>query len=293
MPVSLPHIASGKVREIYEVDASRLLFVATDRISAYDVILNQAIPEKGRVLTGLSLHFFDLLDVPNHFLSTDLIAIDGLADHERADLEGRAMVVRRAEVIPVECVVRGYLYGSSWREYRDGGGPTTEHLPSGLRLADKLDEPIFTPATKAATGHDENITESQTRVMLGDELYEILRKTSIDIYLTASDYAAERGVILADTKFEFGFADDEVLLIDEVLTPDSSRYWPADSWQPGHDVPSYDKQYVREWLEATDWDKTPPPPDLPEDIVAGTTARYIQAYERITGRPFAEYRAAG
>ena len=293
MPVSLPHIASGKVREIYEVDASRLLFVATDRISAYDVILNQAIPEKGRVLTGLSLHFFDLLDVPNHFMSTDLIAIDGLADHERADLEGRAMVVRRAEVIPVECVVRGYLYGSSWREYRDGGGPATEHLPSGLRLADKLDEPIFTPATKAATGHDENITESQTRVMLGDELYEILRKTSIDIYLTASDYAAERGVILADTKFEFGFADDEVLLIDEVLTPDSSRYWPADSWQPGHDVPSYDKQYVREWLEATDWDKTPPPPDLPEDIVAGTTARYIQAYERITGRPYAEYRAAG
>jgi len=293
VPVSLPHIASGKVREIYEVDASRLLFVATDRISAYDVILNQAIPEKGRVLTGLSLHFFDLLDVPNHFLSTDLTAIDGLADHERADLEGRAMVVRRAEVIPVECVVRGYLYGSSWREYRDGGGPATEHLPSGLRLADKLDEPIFTPATKAATGHDENITESQTRVMLGDELYEILRKTSIDIYLTASDYAAERGVILADTKFEFGFADDEVLLIDEVLTPDSSRYWPADSWQPGHDVPSYDKQYVREWLEATDWDKTPPPPDLPEDIVAGTTARYIQAYERITGRPYAEYRAAG
>jgi phosphoribosylaminoimidazole-succinocarboxamide synthase len=293
VPVSLPHIASGKVREIYEVDASRLLFVATDRISAYDVILNQAIPEKGRVLTGLSLHFFDLLDVPNHFLSTDLTAIDGLADHERADLEGRAMVVRRAEVIPVECVVRGYLYGSSWREYRDGGGPATEHLPSGLRLADKLDEPIFTPATKAATGHDENITESQTRVMLGDELYEILRKTSIDIYLTASDYAAERGVILADTKFEFGFADDEVLLIDEVLTPDSSRYWPADSWQPGHGVPSYDKQYVREWLEATDWDKTPPPPDLPEDIVAGTTARYIQAYERITGRPFAEYQAAG
>ena len=293
MPVSLPHIASGKVREIFEVDASRLLFVATDRISAYDVILNQTIPEKGRVLTGLSLHFFDLLDVPNHFLSTDLTAIDGMADHERADLEGRAMVVRRAEVIPVECVVRGYLYGSSWREYRGGGGPTTEHLPSGLRLADKLDEPIFTPATKAATGHDENITESQTRAMLGDELYEILRKTSIDIYRTASDYAAERGVLLADTKFEFGFADDEVLLIDEALTPDSSRYWPADSWQPGHDVPSYDKQYVREWLEATDWDKTPPPPDLPEDIVAGTTARYIQAYERITGRPFAEYQAAG
>lgn len=293
MPVSLPHIASGKVREIYEVDEERLLFVATDRISAYDVILNQTIPEKGRVLTGLSLHFFDLLDVPNHFLTTDLSGIDGLAEDDLADLDGRAMVVRRAEVIPVECVVRGYLYGSSWREYRDGGGPTTEHLPEGLRLADQLDEPIFTPATKAATGHDENITESQTRSLLGDDLYETLRTTSIDIYRRASDYAAERGVILADTKFEFGLVDGQVLLIDEVLTPDSSRYWPTDSWEPGNDVPSYDKQYVREWLETTDWDKSPPPPDLPDDIVAGTTARYVQAYERITGRAFAEYRAAG
>ena len=293
MPDSLPHIASGKVREIYEIDASRLLFIATDRISAYDVILNQTIPEKGRVLTGLSLHFFELLDVPNHFLSTDLAGIGGLDDDERAALEGRAMVVRRAEVIPVECVVRGYLYGSSWREYRDGGGPTTEHLPGGLRLADKLDEPIFTPATKAATGHDENITEAQTRSLLGDELYETLRRTSVDIYLAAADYAAARGVILADTKFEFGLADGELLLIDEVLTPDSSRYWPADSWEPGHDVPSYDKQYVREWLESTDWDKTPPPPDLPDEIVAGTTARYVQAYERITGRSFAAYGASG
>ncbi|MDH3463342.1 MAG: phosphoribosylaminoimidazolesuccinocarboxamide synthase, partial [Acidimicrobiia bacterium] len=208
---------------------------------------------------------------------------------ELADLTGRAMVVRKAEVVPVECVVRGYLYGSSWREYRDGGGPTTEHLPAGLRLADKLPEPIFTPATKATSGHDENITESQAREILGNDLYEELRKRSLDIYMRATEYAAVRGVILADTKFEFGFSGDELLLIDEVLTPDSSRYWPADEWNPGQDVPSFDKQYVREWLEAQPWDKTPPAPDLPDDIVAGTRLRYIEAYERISGKSFADY----
>ncbi|MFQ5523929.1 MAG: phosphoribosylaminoimidazolesuccinocarboxamide synthase [Acidimicrobiia bacterium] len=290
MPV-LPHIASGKVREIYEIDDRHLLFVATDRISAYDVVLDQLIPDKGRVLTGLSLHWFDLLDSPNHLVTTDLSHVPGLDDAERAEMAGRAMVVRRAEVVPVECVVRGYLYGSSWREYRDGGGPTTEHLPKGLRLADKLPEPIFTPATKATTGHDENITEDQTRALLGDELYEELRRRSTDIYNTAADYAAERGVILADTKFEFGFAGGKLLLIDEVLTPDSSRYWPADRWEPGREVPSFDKQYVREWLEAQPWDKTPPAPALPAEIVDGTRSRYIEAYERITGRSFADYLA--
>ncbi len=288
---ALPHIASGKVREIYEIDDRHLLFVATDRISAYDVVLDQLIPDKGRVLTGLSLHWFGLLDTPNHLVTTDLSDVPGLDEADRTELAGRAMVVRRAEVVPVECVVRGYLYGSSWREYRDGGGPTTEHLPEGLRLADKLAEPIFTPATKAATGHDENITEDQTRALLGDELYEELRRRSIDIYNTAADYAASRGVILADTKFEFGFADGELLLIDEVLTPDSSRYWPADRWEPGREVPSFDKQYVREWLEAQPWDKTPPAPALPPEIVAGTRSRYIEAYERITGRSFADYLA--
>lgn len=287
--LALPHIASGKVREIYEIDADRLLFVATDRISAFDVVLNQDIPDKGRVLTGLSLHFFEYLDTPNHFLSTDLSGIPGLTDDDLDWLHGRAMVVRRAEVIPVECVVRGYLYGSSWREYRDGGGPTTEHLPAGLRLADKLDEPIFTPATKEASGHDVNIDEATAREILGNDLYEELRSRSLDIYRRAADYAADRGVILADTKFEFGFSDGELLLIDEVLTPDSSRYWPADRWEPGSDVPSFDKQYVREWLETRDWDKTPPAPDLPDEIVAGTRARYIEAYERITGRSFDEY----
>lgn len=289
--VALSHIASGKVREIYEIDDQHLLFVATDRISAYDVILNQTIPDKGRVLTGLSLHFFGLLDTPNHLVSTDLGQVDALDEEERGDLDGRSMIVRRAEVVPVECVVRGYLYGSSWREYRDGGGPTTEHLPEGLKMADRLPEPIFTPATKAATGHDENITEAQTRDLIGNDLYEELKRRSLDIYMRAADYAAERGVILADTKFEFGHADGELLLIDEVLTPDSSRYWPADEWEPGNEVPSFDKQYVREWLERQPWDKSPPPPDLPDEIVAGTRTRYIEAYERITGNSFDDFLA--
>lgn len=286
---ALRHIASGKVREIYEVDEERLLFVATDRISAYDVILNQLIPDKGRVLTGLSLHFFDYLDTPNHLVTTDLSTVAGLDSEYLEDLRGRAMVVRKAEVVPVECVVRGFLYGSSWREYRDGGGPTTEHLPAGLRLADRLPEPIFTPATKADTGHDENITETETRALIGDDLYEELKKRSVDIYLRAAAYASAKGVILADTKFEFGFAGDELLLIDEVLTPDSSRYWPADEWVPGQDVPSFDKQFVREWLDTTDWDRTAPAPDLPAEVVAGTRSRYIEAYDRITGKSFADY----
>lgn len=288
---ALPHIASGKVREIYEIDSEHLLFVATDRISAFDVILNQEIPDKGRVLTGLSLHFFELLEAPNHLVSPTLSGVPGLAPDERHALSGRAMVVRRAEVIPVECVVRGYLYGSSWREYREGGGPSTEHLPEGLRLADKLPEPIFTPATKEATGHDENITEGRARELLGDQLYQELRSRSIDIYRRGADHAAEHGVILADTKFEFGFADGELILIDEVLTPDSSRYWPADGWEPGGEVPSFDKQYVREWLEARDWDRSPPPPDLSDEIVEGTRARYVEAYERITGEEFSSYLA--
>jgi phosphoribosylaminoimidazole-succinocarboxamide synthase len=289
--IALPHIASGKVREIYEIDEEHLLFVATDRISAYDVILDQTIPDKGRVLTGVSLHFFDLLDTPNHLVTNDLSGIPNLSEENQRELSGRTMVVRKAEVIPVECVVRGYLYGSSWREYRDGGGPTTEHLPSGLRMADKLPEPIFTPATKATTGHDENITEAQTREILGDDLYEDLRSRSIDIYMRGSAYAAERGVILADTKFEFGWSNGEILLIDEVLTPDSSRYWPGDEWVPGNEIPSFDKQYVRDWLEQQTWDKTPPAPDLPTDIVEGTRTRYIEAFERITGKDFDDYLA--
>jgi phosphoribosylaminoimidazole-succinocarboxamide synthase len=287
--LALKHLASGKVREIYEIDQDRLLFVATDRISAYDVILPDPIPDKGRVLTGLSLHWFDLLDVPHHLLTTDLSEVAGLTDQNLQDLAGRAMVVKRAEVIPVECVVRGYLYGSSWREYRGGGGPTTEHLPAGLRMADELPEPIFTPATKAESGHDENLTEAGAREVLGDELYERLKQTSIDIYLTAARFAAERGVILADTKFEFGWAGDELLLIDEVLTPDSSRYWPRDQWERGSAVPSYDKQFVRDWLDSVGWDHTPPAPALPAEVINGTRDKYTEAFERISGRPFSAY----
>lgn len=285
--VDLRHIASGKVREIYEIDARRLLFVATDRISAYDVILEDEIPDKGRVLTELSKHWFDLLDVPHHFLSSDLSNL-GLAQRDVDELSGRSMVVRKAEVVPVECVVRGYLYGSSWREYRSGGGPTTEHLPSGLRMADQLPEPIFTPATKAVEGHDENITESETRGLLGNELYEQLKKASISIYETAASYARDRGVLLADTKFEFGFAGGELLLIDEVLTPDSSRYWPADQWTPGEAVPSFDKQFVRDWLDASGWDHTPPSPSLPVDVIEATRTKYAEAFELITGNPLSE-----
>lgn len=286
--LALNHLASGKVREIYEIDESRLLFVATDRISAYDVILPDLIPDKGRVLTGLSLHWFDLFDTPNHFLSTDLAELS-LPAEQQAELAGRAMIVRRAEVVPVECVVRGYLYGSSWREYAAGGGPTTEHLPAGLNMADRLPEPIFTPASKAESGHDENLTEEEARSALGNELYERLKRVSIDVYLEAVDYAARQGIILADTKFEFGFSDGELLLIDEVLTPDSSRYWPADQWTPGQAVPSYDKQFVRDWLDQSGWDHTPPAPSLPSEVIGGTRAKYTEAYERLTGRSFDRY----
>jgi phosphoribosylaminoimidazole-succinocarboxamide synthase len=287
--LALEHVGSGKVREIYRIDEDRLLFVATDRISAYDVILDDPIPDKGRVLTGLSLHWFQLLDTAHHLVTAELDAVPGLTDEQRSELAGRAMVVRRAEVIPVECVVRGYLYGSSWREYAGGGGPTTEHLPTGLQMAERLPVPIFTPATKAESGHDENLTEAEARATLGDGLYEELRTRSIDIYRRASDHAAQRGVILADTKFEFGFADGELLLIDEVLTADSSRYWPADQWEPGRTIPSFDKQYVRDWLDSTGWDHSPPAPRLPAEVIAGTRARYVEAYERITAGSFADY----
>jgi phosphoribosylaminoimidazole-succinocarboxamide synthase len=287
--LSLPHLGSGKVREIYSLDDAHLLFVATDRISAYDAILPDEIPDKGRVLTGLSRFFFDLLGVPSHFVSTDLAGMPGLSGAERAWLVGRAMIVRRAEVVPVECVVRGYLYGSAWREYEAGGGPTTEHLPAGLRKADRLPEPIFTPATKAAAGHDENLAEADARRLLGDDLYDELRRRSLDIYRRAAGHARTRGVLLADTKLEFGMVGDDLLLVDEVLTPDSSRYWPADGWRPGEDPPSFDKQYVRDWLDAAGWDHSPPAPSLPAEVVAGTRARYVEAYERVTAQSFERY----
>jgi phosphoribosylaminoimidazole-succinocarboxamide synthase len=285
----LTRLTSGKVRDNYLVDDERLLIVASDRISAFDVVLTPEIPDKGRVLTGLSTHWFDILGTPNHLLSTDPADIPDLDPAAHAHLAGRMMLVKRAEVIPMECVIRGYLYGSSWKEYAAGGGPTTEHLPAGLQMADRLPEPIFTPATKAETGHDENLTEAEARAYVGDELYEELRRRSMEIYLHGAEYAAARGIILADTKFEFGRVGDEIILIDEVLTPDSSRYWPADSWAPGATMPSFDKQPVRDWLESQDWGKTPPAPPLPDDVVMDTRRRYVAVYERLTGDSFATY----
>ncbi len=282
MPIE--HIASGKVREIYEIDSEHLLFVATDRISAYDVIMNEPIPDKGRVLTQLSAYFFELLDVPNHLAKLSIEEIDIGLDREW--LTGRSMVVRRAEMLPIECVVRGYLYGSSWREYAAGGGPTTEHLPDGLVQGSKLEQPLFTPATKAESGHDENLSEAQARALVGDETYEHLRAQSIAVYERAAAHVESRGLIIADTKLEFGIIDGELTLCDEVLTPDSSRYWPAEKYAPGSVMPSYDKQYLRDWLDSTGWDHTPPPPTLTDDVVDNVRSRYIEAFEIITGRTF-------
>jgi phosphoribosylaminoimidazole-succinocarboxamide synthase len=286
----LEHLGSGKVREIFRVDSDHLLIVASDRISAFDVVLGEDIPHKGQVLTGVSLHWFDILDTPHHLVSSDTAAMDFLSLEQREMYAGRAMLVRAAEVIPMECVIRGYLYGSSWKEYEAGGGPTTEHLPDGLKMASKLDEPIFTPATKAESGHDENLTEADARAFVGDDLYEELKVRSLAIYNAGANYAAERGIILADTKFEFGFIDGQITLIDEVLTPDSSRYWPADAWAEGATMPSFDKQPVRDWLERQDgWNKTPPAPVMPNSVITQTSDRYMEAFERLTGTVFTDY----
>lgn len=286
----LEHIGSGKVREIFRIDADHLLVIASDRISAFDVVLDQDIPRKGQVLTGVSLHWFDMLDTPHHLVSGYTSEMDFLTPVQQRDFAGRAMLVRAAEVIPMECVIRGYLYGSSWKEYAAGGGPTTEHLPEGLQMASRLPEPIFTPATKAESGHDENLTEAEARDFVGSDLYEALKERSLALYRAGADHAASRGIMLADTKFEFGMLDGEIILIDEVLTPDSSRYWPADAWAEGATMPSFDKQPVRDWLEAQDgWAKTPPAPTMPPEVVLETSDRYIEAYEQLTGRSFLDY----
>ncbi len=282
--MALQHIGSGKVREIYALADDRLLIVASDRISAYDVVLQDMIPDKGKILTQLTVFWLGFLGGPHHLLTADVseLAVPGIED-----LPGRAMVVRRADVIPLECVVRGYLYGSAFVEYQGGGGPSTERLPPGLKLTDRLPEPIFTPATKATSGHDENLTEQGARDLIGAGLYETLRERSIDLYVRAARHAEDCGLILADTKFEFGFADDQLILIDEVLTPDSSRYWPLDQWSPPSDVPSFDKQYVRAWLDDSGWDRTPPGPRLPASVIAGTRQRYLDALRLITGQEIA------
>jgi len=274
--------ARGKVRDIYDL-GDKLLIVATDRLSAFDVILPTPIPDKGRVLTQLSLFWFDLLKdvIPNHVLSsTDFPAP---FDAHKDDLAGRSMIVRKTQPLPIECVVRGYVSGSGWKDYRLTGKICGITLPSGLQESDRLPEPIFTPATKAATGHDENISFEQAAAFIGKELAERVRAVSLEIYGRASAYAEPRGVILADTKFEFGLLNDELIWIDEALTPDSSRFWPAAQYNPGGPQPSFDKQFVRDYLEHMRWPKTPPGPELPDEIVAATRAKYREAYRILAG----------
>lgn len=272
----------GKVRDIYEV-GDDLLIVATDRLSAFDVILPTPIPDKGRVLTQLSLFWFEKLSgiVPHHVISATDFSSD-LARYAN-DLRGRSMVVRRTEPIPIECVARGYISGSGWKDYRATGKICGIPLPAGLRESDKLPEPIFTPATKATTGHDENISFDQAAAQIGQPLAARLRDITLEVYRRASEFAAERGIIIADTKLEFGLDRGELVWIDEALTPDSSRFWPADSYEPGKAQPSFDKQYVRDYLERIGWNKQPPAPALPADVVNATRAKYREAYKRLTG----------
>jgi phosphoribosylaminoimidazole-succinocarboxamide synthase len=277
----------GKVRDVYDL-GDRLLLVSTDRISAFDWVLPTGIPDKGRVLTQVSNYWFRQLGVTNHLLETDVHQMDLPAGVDREPLAGRTILVRKTQVVPIECVVRGYLSGSAWNEYRTLGKVCGIELPSGLVESDKLPALVFSPATKAEQGeHDENITFSQMCDRVGMELAERLRNLSIEIYRKGAARALEAGIIVADTKFEFGLVDGEILLIDEVLTPDSSRFWPADEYQPGRGQPSFDKQYVRDWLTNCGWDKNSPPPQLPADVVAATREKYIEACERITGEAFA------
>lgn len=273
----------GKVRDIYDFQ-DRLLFIATDRISAFDWVMPNGIPDKGRVLTQISRFWFERIDVPNHVLSLDATDLPLPPGTDLEALRGRSMVVRRTEVVPIECVVRGYLAGSGWKEYRASQTVCGIPLPAGLRLADRLPEPIFTPATKAETGHDENIPFAVMCDRIGVELASTLKELSLRIYETAAGYARDRGIVIADTKFEFGLLDGQVILIDEVLTPDSSRFWPADQYEEGKNPPSYDKQYVRDYLETLDWGKVAPGPKLPADVIERTSAKYIEAYEKLTGK---------
>ena len=278
----------GKVRDVYEVDADRLLIVATDRISAFDSVSPTPIERKGEVLTALSRFWFAKLGhvVPNHLITTNLDEMPEAVRAHADELRGRSMLVTRTEVFPVECVVRGYLVGSGWKDYQRTGEVCGHKLPAGLRESEKLEKSIFTPATKAETGHDENISEAQMAEIVGREVMETLREISLRVYSEAADYARGRGIIIADTKFEFGRdRAGRIILIDEVLTPDSSRFWPVDSYEVGKSQPSFDKQYVRDYLESVKWNKQPPCPELPPEIAQATTARYLEAYELITGEP--------
>lgn len=293
MPVALSEtdlpgmnmILRGKVRDVYDM-GDKLLLIATDRISAFDSVLGSPIPDKGRVLTQLSQFWFDTLNdvVPNHVISTDVQQLD-LPDPVKRHLAGRTMICRKCKALPIECVVRGYIIGSGWKEYQKNGSVCGIPLPEGLEMAAKLDTPIFTPSTKAESGHDENISFEEAAGIVGQELAEKLKHISIELYTRAADFARERGIIIADTKFEFGLDGDELILIDEALTPDSSRFWPADDYRTGISPPSFDKQYVRDWLEnESGWDKEPPAPALPTEVVEKTRDKYVEAFERISGK---------
>lgn len=285
----LPLPRRGKVRDVYDL-GDRVLLVATDRISAFDAVLSPGIPDKGKILTGLSNFWFRRFAgvVPNHLLETDAARFPKALARHRDLLSGRAVLATKCRVVPFECVARGYLAGSGWKDYRKTGAICGHRLPAGLLEADRLPEPIFTPATKAESGHDENVSFEAMARGAGKALAGRLRDLTLALYRGAAAYAEERGILLADTKFEFGLNDaGEVVWIDEALTPDSSRFWPKDTWKPGGSPPSYDKQFVRDFLEGTGWNKTPPAPALPPDVVLGTRARYVEAFEKLTGEPFA------
>ena len=289
--MTLRHEYSGKVRDVYDAGAGRLLFVASDRVSAFDVVMAEPVPDKGRVLTAMTAFWFEqLADVaPNHLVSVDPADFpDGSS--EIADAAGRTMLVRRAEMLKIECIVRGYLSGSAWKEYRATGTMHGTPLPAGLEESSQLPEPVFTPSTKADSGHDENITFEDACAIVGDDVARRARDISLTAFARASEWTAGRGILLADTKFELGFIEGELALCDEVLTPDSSRFWAESDWRPGVTPPSLDKQPLRDWLESCGWDKKPPPPHLPPDVVESTRERYVRSYERITGRRFSEWR---
>ena len=288
--MTLEHRYSGKVRDIYDAGDGRLLFVASDRVSAFDVVMAEPVPDKGRVLTAMSAFWLEkLADIaPSHLVSLDPADFPPGAD-DIDDAAGRTMLVRRAEMLPIECIVRGYVSGSAWKEYRASGTVHGTTMPSGMQESDRLPEPVFTPSTKANEGHDENISFEEAGRIVGEDVAGQAREISLAAYARAADWARARGIILADTKFELGWIDGELALCDEVLTPDSSRFWAEADWQPGRTPPSLDKQPLRDWLEASGWDKSPPPPPLPEVVVQSMRERYITAYERISGRRFADW----
>ena len=289
MTIQLPHLYSGKVRDLYDAGADRILMVASDRVSVFDVVLPDPVPDKGRVLTAISKFWFDLTEdlLPNHILSVDPADFPAAA---RPEADGRGMLVRRTEPVMMECIARGYLFGGAWKEYREHGTVQGRAMPAGMQEAAPLPEPLFTPTTKALAGHDQPMTDGEAIELVGAETFDRLKTAALAIYERGAAHAASRGIILADTKFEFGSTPDgELLLIDEVLTPDSSRYWPAEDYAPGGSPPSFDKQYVRDHYLAIGWNQQPPAPAVPAEVIAGTRARYVEAYERITGLAFADW----